>query len=135
MFQLNPWISIIIKLSLVFHQMSRRINGQEAQTFSLVDALVPADKLLGVARQWALDIQGGRKPWVISLYKSDKLGPLEAAKHILNSARLETRRRNPNIVHPLVCIDVIEEGIVSNPRNALWKVICTLPFASGDDIS
>ncbi|PIM97820.1 Enoyl-CoA hydratase/isomerase [Handroanthus impetiginosus] len=47
--------------------MSKRVDGREAQIISLVDAIAPADKLLGVAHQWALDILERRKPWVISL--------------------------------------------------------------------
>ncbi|XP_051142608.1 glyoxysomal fatty acid beta-oxidation multifunctional protein MFP-a-like isoform X2 [Andrographis paniculata] len=103
--------------------MSKRVNGKEAQSLSLVDALAPGDKLLEVAQQWALDIVEGRRPWVVSLYKTDKLIPLEEARHMLNSARFEIQKQNPHVMHPLVCIDVIEEGIISDPRNALWKEV------------
>ncbi|KAL8028030.1 hypothetical protein ABFS82_14G131900 [Erythranthe guttata] len=101
--------------------MSKRVNGKEALRLSLVDAISPADKLLKVARQWSLDIFECRRPWVLSLYKTDKLEPMGEAKAILNSARIQAQRQNPNVMHPLVCIDVIEQGIVSDPRNALWK--------------
>ncbi|XP_047963738.1 glyoxysomal fatty acid beta-oxidation multifunctional protein MFP-a-like isoform X1 [Salvia hispanica] len=100
--------------------MSKRVDGKEAQILSLVDAIAPADKLLEVARRWALDIVEHTKPWVISLYKTDKLGTLEEARAILNSARMEVHRQNPNVQHPLVCINLIEQGIVSDPRDALW---------------
>lgn len=103
--------------------MSKRVTGEEARILTLVDAIAPADKLLGVARQWALDISEFRRPWSISLYKIDKLEPLFEARAILKSARLEVQRRNPNLVHQLVCIDVIEHGIDSGPRNGLWKVL------------
>ncbi|KAK4441791.1 Glyoxysomal fatty acid beta-oxidation multifunctional protein MFP-a [Sesamum alatum] len=101
--------------------MSKRVDGKEARILSLVDAIASADKLLGVACQWALDIVECRRPWVISLYRTDKLEPLAEARAILKSARLEVQRQNPNVVHPLVCINVIEQGIVSGPREALWK--------------
>ncbi|KAH6757837.1 multifunctional protein 2 [Perilla frutescens var. hirtella] len=101
--------------------MSKRVDGEEARVLSLVDAIAPSDKLLEVARQWALDICERTRPWVISLYKTDKLGTLEEARAILNSARIEAQRQNPNVVYPLECINVIEQGIVSNPRDALWK--------------
>ncbi|RWW13895.1 hypothetical protein GW17_00022374 [Ensete ventricosum] len=74
------------------------------------------------------DIQGGnngqksRKPWIKSLYRTDKLEPLEKAREVLQSARVEARNRSPNVQFPSVCIDVIEEGIVSGPRAGLWKV-------------
>lgn len=92
---------------------------------SLVDALAPADDLIKTASIWALDIVKGRKPWITSLYRTDRLEPLKEARLILNTARAQSRKQNPNLTHPLICIDVIEEGIVSGPRNALWKV---LPF-------
>ncbi|KAL2236562.1 UNVERIFIED_CONTAM: Glyoxysomal fatty acid beta-oxidation multifunctional protein MFP-a [Sesamum indicum] len=102
--------------------MSKRVEGKEARTLSLVDAIAPADKLLELACQWALDIVECRRPWMISLYRTDKLETLAEARAILNSARLEVQRQNPNVVHPLVCIDVIGQGIVSGPRKALWKI-------------
>ncbi|KAL0391127.1 UNVERIFIED_CONTAM: Glyoxysomal fatty acid beta-oxidation multifunctional protein MFP-a [Sesamum calycinum] len=101
--------------------MSKRVDGKEARILSLVDTIAPADKLLEVACQWALDIVERRRPWVISLYRTDKLESLAEARAILKSARLEAQRQNPNVVHPLVCIDVIEQGIVSSPRKALRK--------------
>ncbi|GFP80637.1 glyoxysomal fatty acid beta-oxidation multifunctional protein MFP-a [Phtheirospermum japonicum] len=101
--------------------MSKRVNGEEARNMSLVDAIVPADELPGVARQWALDMLECRRPWMISLYRTDKLEPLEEARTILKSARIEAQNQNPNVVHPFVCIDVIEQGIISGPHNALWK--------------
>ncbi|XP_057776628.1 glyoxysomal fatty acid beta-oxidation multifunctional protein MFP-a-like isoform X2 [Salvia miltiorrhiza] len=100
--------------------MSKRVDGGEARVLSLVDAIAPADKLIEVARRWALDIVERTRPWVISLYKTDKLGTLEEARAVLNSARMEVQRRNPNVDYPLVCIDVIKQGIVSDPRDALW---------------
>ncbi|XP_071742588.1 glyoxysomal fatty acid beta-oxidation multifunctional protein MFP-a-like [Rutidosis leptorrhynchoides] len=101
--------------------MSKRINGMEAFRVALVDVLSPADELIRTASNWALDILDCRKPWIISLYKTDKLQPLKEARLILNTARARVKKHNPNLVHPLICIDVIEEGIVSGPRNGLLK--------------
>ncbi|GER34699.1 fatty acid oxidation complex subunit alpha [Striga asiatica] len=101
--------------------MSKRVDGKEARNMSLVDALAPADELLGVACQWALDMFECRKPWVISLYRTDKLEPMREARAILKSFRMQVQKDNPNVVHPLVCIDVIEQGIICGPHNALWK--------------
>ncbi|KAG6429192.1 hypothetical protein SASPL_107236 [Salvia splendens] len=128
-FSLLSWCSSPPEFQLVLckwfkffgmYQMSKRVDGKEARILSLVDAIAPADKLLEVARRWALDIVEHTKPWVISLYKTDKLGTLEEARAILNSARMEVHRQNPNVEHPLVCIDLIEQGVVSDPRDALW---------------
>ena len=91
----------------------------------LVDAIAPPEELLSTARRWALDILERRRPWINSLYRNDKLEPLGEAREILNFARTQARKQAPNLKHPLVLIDVIEEGIVSGPRAGLWKVnIC-----------
>ncbi|KAK4483297.1 hypothetical protein RD792_010482 [Penstemon davidsonii] len=100
---------------------SKPVKGEEALNIGLVDAVVSPDELLNTARRWALDILEGKKPWVISYYKTDKLEPLGEAREILKFARAQTRKRAPNLNHPLVCIDVIEVGIVSGSRAGLWK--------------
>ncbi|KAI9123294.1 hypothetical protein K1719_006183 [Acacia pycnantha] len=100
---------------------SKPVKGEEACSLGLVDAVVSSNELLNTARQWALDILEGRRPWVASLYKTDKIEPLGEAREIFNFARSQTKKRAPNLEHPLVCIDVIEEGIVSGPRAGLWK--------------
>ncbi|KAI7744768.1 hypothetical protein M8C21_016903 [Ambrosia artemisiifolia] len=96
---------------------SKPVHGEEAHKLGLVDAIVPADKLLENARQMALDIWARRKPWVSSLYKTDKLEPLGKAREILNEARGQA----PSLQHSQVCLDVIEEGIVSGPDAGLSK--------------
>ncbi|KAE9594228.1 hypothetical protein Lal_00001160 [Lupinus albus] len=100
---------------------SKPVKGEEACNLGLVDAVVSSDQLVNTARQWALDILDRRRPWVPSLYKNDKIEPLGEAREILKFARAQARKRAPNLMHPLVCIDVIEEGIVSGPRAGLWK--------------
>lgn len=100
---------------------SKPVRGEEAHNLGLVDAVVSGDELVDAARRWALDILERRKPWVSSLYRTDKLEPLGEAREILNFARTQARRQAPNLRHPQVCIDVIEEGIVSGPRVGLMK--------------
>ncbi|KAK9671744.1 hypothetical protein RND81_12G051400 [Saponaria officinalis] len=113
----------LVGLSKALEMMltSRPIKGSEAHDLGLVDAIVPASELLNTARSWALEILECRKPWVSSLYKTNKLEPLGEAREILKFAREQARKRAPNLSHPLVCIDVIEEGITSGPRAGLWK--------------
>nr|CAD1829809.1 unnamed protein product [Ananas comosus var. bracteatus] len=101
--------------------LSKPIKGKEAYELGLVDALVSPNELVKTARRWALDIAECRKPWIKSLYKTDKLEPLGEAKEILKFARAHAQKQAANFQHPLVCIDVIEEGIVSGPRAGLWK--------------
>lgn len=101
--------------------MSKPVKGDEAHSLGLVDAIVSSNELISTARRWALDILERRRPWVASLYKTDKLEPLGEAREILKFTRAQVRKQAPNLTHPLVCIDVIEEGIVSGPRAGLWK--------------
>lgn len=107
-------------------QTSKRISGDEACNMCLVDAISPSDQLLGSACQWALDILECQRPWSISLFRTDRLAPLAEARTLLNSVRAQIQKQNPNVIHPLVCIDVIEHGILCGPRNGLWKVIYSL---------
>ncbi|XP_027916315.1 peroxisomal fatty acid beta-oxidation multifunctional protein MFP2-like [Vigna unguiculata] len=100
---------------------SKPVKGKEAFSLGLVDGLASPDDLVKAARQWALDIVGHRRPWIASLYKTDKLEPLGEALEILKFARAQARKRAPNLHHPLVCIDVIEAGVVDGPRAGLWK--------------
>lgn len=99
------------------------MKGKEAFNLGLVDGLVSPDELVNTACQWALDILNSQRPWIASLYKTAKLEPLGEAKEILKFARAQAQKQAPNLKHPLVCIDVIEAGIVSGPRAGLWKVI------------
>jgi enoyl-CoA hydratase/3-hydroxyacyl-CoA dehydrogenase len=100
---------------------SKHVKGEEALSLGLVDTLASPDELVNTARHWALDILKHRRPWVISYYRTDKLEPLGEAREILKFARAQTRKRAPNLKHPLVCIDVVEEGIVSGAHAGLWK--------------
>ncbi|PKA62965.1 Glyoxysomal fatty acid beta-oxidation multifunctional protein MFP-a [Apostasia shenzhenica] len=101
--------------------MSRPIKGEEAHSLGLVDAIVSSDQLVKTAKLWALDIVEFRKPWVKSLFKTDKLEPLGEAREILNFARAQAKKQAANLQHPLVCIDVIEEGVISGPLAGLQK--------------
>lgn len=91
-----------------------------------MDEIVPPNQLLVTARRRALEILERKRPWVASLYKTDKLEALAEAREILKFARAQTRKRAPNLTHPLVCIDVVEEGIISGPRAGLLKVLICL---------
>lgn len=88
----------------------------------LVDAVVSPNELVATARRWALDILERRRPWVASLHRTDKLEPLGEAREIFKFARVQTKKQAPNLTHPLVCVDVVEEGVVSGPLAGLWKV-------------
>ncbi|XP_031743671.1 glyoxysomal fatty acid beta-oxidation multifunctional protein MFP-a-like [Cucumis sativus] len=102
---------------------SKPVKGEEAFSLGLVDAIVPREELISAARKWALDISERRKPWIISLHKTNKLESLADAREIFKFARAQVRKQAPNLKHPLVCIDVVETGVVSGPRAGLQKGI------------
>ncbi|XP_044499625.1 glyoxysomal fatty acid beta-oxidation multifunctional protein MFP-a-like isoform X1 [Mangifera indica] len=110
-----------ITKSLEMMLTSKPVKGEEAHALGLVDALVAPNQLISTARQWALDILECRRPWVATLYKTDKLDPLGEAREIFKFARVQARKQAPNLKHPIVCIDVVEEGVVSGPRAGLLK--------------
>ncbi|KAM7276651.1 hypothetical protein ACFE04_018517 [Oxalis oulophora] len=101
--------------------MSKLVSGDYAESLGLVDAIVPANELIKIARCWALDISECKRPWSISLYRTDRLESLSEARIVIKLARAQSQKQSPNLKHLLVCIDVIEEGIVSGPRAALLK--------------
>lgn len=106
--------------------MSKPVKGEEAHSLGLVGAVVAPDQLVSTARQWALDILEHRRPWVATLYKTDKIEPLGEAREIFKFARAQARKQAPNLTHPIVCIDVVEAGVVSGPRAGLQKVLICL---------
>ncbi|KAJ0092404.1 hypothetical protein Patl1_25029 [Pistacia atlantica] len=48
--------------------------------------------------------------------------PLGKARKIFKFARTQARKQAPNLEHPIVCINAVEEGVVSGPRVGLLKV-------------
>ncbi|XP_044500323.1 peroxisomal fatty acid beta-oxidation multifunctional protein MFP2-like [Mangifera indica] len=115
-----------ITKSLEMMLTSKLVKGEEAHDLGLVDAVVAPDQLISTARRWALKCQ---RPWVSTLYRTDKLEPLREARKIFKLARAQARKRTPNLKHPAVCINVIEEGVVSGPRVGLLKVLTCSKFS------
>ncbi|KAJ0034472.1 hypothetical protein Pint_24488 [Pistacia integerrima] len=110
-----------IKKSLEMMLTSKLVKGDGAYDFGLVDVVVAPDQLISTARRWALDIFEHRKPWVSTLYRTNKLEPLGEARKIFKFARTQARKQAPNLEHPIVCINAIEEGVVSDPWVGLLK--------------
>uniref|UniRef100_A0A0E0KYM9 Uncharacterized protein n=1 Tax=Oryza punctata TaxID=4537 RepID=A0A0E0KYM9_ORYPU len=101
--------------------MSKPIKAEEAHQLGLIDAIVSPNDLLNTACRWALDISESRRPWVHTLSRTDKLESPDETREILKFSRAQVQKQAANLRHPLVCIDVIEEGIVSGPRAGLRK--------------
>eukprot|EP00250_Pteridium_aquilinum_P014650 c22116_g1_i1 orf=333-2501(+) len=93
--------------------LSKSVSSEEGNILGLVDAVVPSEQLLATARKWALDIAECRKPRIVSLQKLDKIESLGEARKILHLARAQALKTSPNVPHPFLCLDAIEEGVVS----------------------
>ncbi|AQK85259.1 peroxisomal fatty acid beta-oxidation multifunctional protein MFP2 isoform X1 [Zea mays] len=102
---------------------SKTIKGKMAHELGLVDAVTSANKLVNTACSWALEIFEKKKPWFKSLHRTDRLPDLEEVKDILKFARVQAEMKAANVQHPIVCIDVIKEGIISGPRAGLMKEV------------
>ncbi|KAJ8527950.1 hypothetical protein K7X08_015401 [Anisodus acutangulus] len=113
----------LIGLSKAIEMMmtSKPIMSEEGKRLGLIDAIVPSTELLKVARQWALDIAERRKPWMCSLHRTDKIGSLSEAHEVLKLARQQVKQTARNMPQHLVCLDVIEEGIVHGGYNGVLK--------------
>ncbi|XP_031129333.1 peroxisomal fatty acid beta-oxidation multifunctional protein AIM1-like isoform X1 [Ipomoea triloba] len=100
---------------------SKPITSEEGNKLGLVDAVVPPAKLIDVSRQWALDIAACRKPLLRSLHRTDKLCALSEALNILKVARQQAKQTARNLPHHLICIDVIEEGILHGGHSGVLE--------------
>lgn len=96
--------------------------SEEGNKLGLIDAVVSPGELMTTARMWALDIAERRRPWTISLKRTDKLESLREAREILKVARAQAKKTAPNLPHPQLCLDVIEEGVVAGGLAGVLKV-------------
>ncbi|ESQ54343.1 hypothetical protein EUTSA_v10024533mg [Eutrema salsugineum] len=101
--------------------LSKPISSEEGQKLGLIDALVPPGDLLSTSRKWALDIAAGRKPFLRSLHRTDKIGSLSEARAILKNARQLAKKIAPNMPQHHACIEVIEEGIIHGGYSGVLK--------------
>jgi enoyl-CoA hydratase/3-hydroxyacyl-CoA dehydrogenase len=105
-------------------QLSKSIRAKEGKQYGLIDELASPSDIIKVARQWALDIAEGRKPWLSSLRRTDKLVSLAEAREVLKAARQLVKRQFPNMPQHQACLDSIEEGIVAGGYAGVLKVCC-----------
>ncbi|CAF2107524.1 hypothetical protein Bca4012_093645 [Brassica carinata] len=101
--------------------LSKSISSEEGYKLGLIDALVPPGDLLTTSRNWALDIAAGRKPFLRSLHRTDKIGSLSEARAILRNARQLAKRIAPNMPQHHACIEVIEDGIIHGGYSGVLK--------------
>lgn len=95
---------------------------EEGKKLGLVDVIISPVDLLEVSRKWALDIADGRKPWLRTLHRTDKLSSLSEAHHILQTARQQAKQTARNMPQHQACLDCIEEGIIHGAYSGVLKV-------------
>lgn len=103
-------------------QLSKSIIAKEGKEYGLVDAIASPEDLLKTSRLWALEIAEQRKPWIISLHRTDRLGSLSEAFETLTAGRQQAKRIAPNVPQHQACLDAIEEGINFGGYAGLLKV-------------
>lgn len=123
-----------ILVQLCRRQLSKPILSDEGKKLGLIDAIVSSQELLKTSRQWALEISDGRKPWLRSLQRTDKIESLSEAREIIKAARMHAKKTAPNIPQYQECLDVIEEGIVHGGQNGLIKVVWLLYYSFIDSL-
>ncbi|CAL9156615.1 peroxisomal fatty acid beta-oxidation multifunctional protein isoform X1 [Musa acuminata AAA Group] len=101
--------------------LSKSIIAKEGKEYGLVDAIASPEDLLKTSRLWALEIAEQRKPWIISLHRTDRLGSLSEAFETLTAGRQQAKRIAPNVPQHQACLDAIEEGINFGGYSGLLK--------------
>lgn len=79
-------------------------------------------ELMEVANQLAIQLAAGMATRHHSLTRSDKLVPAQEAAPLLELARMQVKKTQPNLVHPLMCVDAVEEGVLNGAAAGLAKV-------------
>ncbi|MBA0777468.1 hypothetical protein Gotri_005483 [Gossypium trilobum] len=100
---------------------SKPIMSEEGKLLGLIDEIATSEELVRVSRLHALEISDGRKPWVRSLHRTDKIGSLSEAQQLLRTAREQAKRTAPNMPQHLACLDAVEEGLLHGGYKGLLK--------------
>ncbi|XP_012451892.1 peroxisomal fatty acid beta-oxidation multifunctional protein AIM1 isoform X2 [Gossypium raimondii] len=100
---------------------SKPIMSEEGKLLGLIDEIATSEELVRVSRLHALEISDGRKPWVRSLHRTDKIGSLSEAQQLLRTAREQAKRTAPNMPQHLACLDAVEEGLLLGGYKGLLK--------------
>lgn len=110
----NFWIST--------GQTSKPVLSEQAKEAGLVDAVVPLNELVPVAKKYALEMATGKQPWRRTLSLTDRLGSKEECLEILKQARASAQKTYRNVPHPFKMLDAIEEGLVNGGVAGTLKV-------------
>ncbi|KAJ7973842.1 Peroxisomal fatty acid beta-oxidation multifunctional protein [Quillaja saponaria] len=114
-------LSKAVEMMVVSYQNQSCLK--KGKKLGLIDAIVPPEDLLEVSRLWAREIAEGHKPWIRSLYRTDKLGSQSETREILKIAREQARKIAPNVPQHQACLDAIEDGIIHGGYYGLLREI------------
>jgi len=112
-----------VQLATQMMLTSKPLKGPAAAKAGLVDHLVKGGpkELMEVANQLAVQLAAGMATRHHSLTRSDKLVPAQEAAPLLELARMQVKKTQPNLVHPLMCVDAVEEGVRNSAAAGLAK--------------
>ncbi|KAI5064167.1 hypothetical protein GOP47_0020837 [Adiantum capillus-veneris] len=101
-----------LQKTLEFFWMTKPWTATEALEAGMIDGIIENGQVVEAACDLALNIFLGKVPWHKSLERVDRLESFGEALNILRRARMQAKRDHPNLMHPLICIDVMEEGVL-----------------------
>ncbi|KAK9130913.1 hypothetical protein Sjap_011400 [Stephania japonica] len=110
-----------ISKSIEMMLLSKTIMSEEGEKLGLIDDVASSNNVLKLSQSWALDIAERRRPWLSSLCRTDRLGPLSEAREVLKIARQQARQNAPNMPQHQACLDAVEEGIVHGGYSGILK--------------
>lgn len=101
---------------------SKNIPAVKAQKLGLVDVVVKTPKeLILAAGKLALDMAAGKVPRRIALNDKRKVPSAEEVAVIIGGARVQTKKKSPNVKHPLLALDAIETGLLKGAAAGIEK--------------
>ena len=99
---------------------SKNIPSAKALKSGLVDFVVnKPDELIPAAGKYALDIVAGKIPKKQSSQLIHKVPGKEEIQAVIATARVQTKKKSPNVVHPLLTLDAIEAGLLNGSQAGL----------------
>lgn len=99
---------------------SKNIPSAKALKSGLVDFVVnKPDELIPAAGKYALDIVAGKIPKKQSSQLINKVPGKEEIQAVIATARVQTKKKSPNVVHPLLTLDAIEAGLLNGSQAGL----------------